>query len=61
LIIDYQHGFVDSKAALPADFCSLGVQRFKSDLEKFDFIRDEILDSLKKKNLRHLEVFPQSF
>lgn len=59
--VDYPHGFIDPKAVLPADFCSLGVQRFKSDLERFDFIRDEILDSLKMKNLRHLEVFPQNF
>jgi hypothetical protein len=58
---NYPHGFVDQKAVLPADFCSLGVQRFKSDLEKFDYIRDEILDSLKMKNLRYLEVFPQNF
>jgi hypothetical protein len=59
--VDYPHGFIDSKAVLPADFCSLGVQRFKSDLERFDFIRDEILKSLYIKPLMELEVFPLDF
>jgi hypothetical protein len=59
--IKYPHGFIDPKAVLPADFCSLGIERFKSDLEKFDFIKDEILDSLKIKTLREFEVFPINF
>ena len=33
----------------PADFCSLGIDRFKKDLEKFFFIRNDIVASLKEK------------
>ena len=54
---NYPHGFIDDKAILPADFCSLGIKRFELDLEKFDFIRDEILESLKQKNLPYHQVF----
>lgn len=34
----YPHGFIDSKLeVLPADFCELGIQRFKEDIEIFNF------------------------
>lgn len=43
----YPHGFIDSKALLPADFNSLGVSRFYSELEDLpEDIKFEILDSL---------------
>jgi len=45
----YPHGFIDEKALLPAAFCELGIQRFLSDLDKFSFIKEDIIDSLFKK------------
>lgn len=45
----FPHGFIDSKAILPADFCELGVDRFLDDLDKFSLARDDILLSLKDK------------
>lgn len=45
----YPHGFIDSKVILPADFCSLGVYRFKKDMERFYYIADEIEQSLTAK------------
>lgn len=32
----YPHGFIDTKACLPADFCELGIEKFKNDLVRFD-------------------------
>lgn len=31
----------------PADFCELGIERFKHDLDRFAFIRTDILKSLR--------------
>lgn len=45
----YQHGFIDEKAMLPADFCYLGIKRFEEDLKSFSFIKERILKSLKDK------------
>lgn len=42
----YPHGFIDKKAILPADYCSLGLKRYNNDLVKFELIRKEINDSL---------------
>lgn len=59
----YQHGFIDDKAILPADFCQLGIERFKRDLSiKFNYIETEILHSLVNKvksGLNPKEVFAQ--
>ncbi len=33
VVQSYPHGFIDSKAATPADFCELGVTRFTLELE----------------------------
>ena len=45
---DYKSGFWDEKALLPADFCELGIQRFKKDLEIFkDYHYSEVIESLK--------------
>lgn len=45
----YPHGFVSKKSTMvfPADFCELGVLRFKDDLKRFSCISDEITGSLK--------------
>lgn len=58
--VHFPHGFVDEKAVLPADFCSLGIERFNEDLEKFGYIKNEILESmhrLVKNGKRYHEVF----
>jgi hypothetical protein len=46
---DYPNGFIASNVILPADFCELGIKKFKSDLERFSFHKLEIIDSLNKK------------
>ena len=59
----YPHGFIDSKAMLPAFFCELGVTRFKNDLKKFDIVREDIISSLtdKNENNKHINyVLPPS-
>jgi very-short-patch-repair endonuclease len=45
----YPHGFISEKVILPADFCELGIERFLNDLEKFNFIKNDIIKSLKDK------------
>ena len=46
----FPHGFiVNNKNFLPCEFCELGIERFKDDLKKFYYIKNEIVDSLKKK------------
>ncbi len=45
----YPHGFVHRNTVLPAAFCCLGIERFVGDLERFSFIREEILKSLEQK------------
>ena len=45
----FPNGFIDPKATLPADYCELGIELFKRDLEKFSYHADEILASLKNK------------
>lgn len=47
--LSYPHGFIDSKAVLPCDFCELGIQRFLQDLEKYAIIKDDIVKSIKDK------------
>lgn len=44
--VDYPHGFVDDKATLPSHFCTLGVERFINDLNRFSYIADDIWSSL---------------
>lgn len=59
----YPHGFVDKKAVLPADFCSLGVDRFERDLINFDFAKEDIIKTLQQKiqDVGNIDlVLPQS-
>lgn len=59
----YPHGFICNKALLPSDFCELGIERFKQDLNRFDFTRQEIQNSIKAKikELGEIElVLPKS-
>lgn len=46
---NYPHGFVDKKATLPADFCYMGIEKFKEDLNRFAYIRPAIINSLHTK------------
>jgi hypothetical protein len=43
---DFPHGFIADTVVFPADFCELGIERFRHDLERFAFIRTDILGSL---------------
>jgi hypothetical protein len=54
----YPHGFISDESTdlLPADFCHLGIVRFRKDLDRFDFIRDEIIGSLKQKVKQYGDV-----
>ena len=45
----YPIGFNDKKAMLPADYCELGVELFKKDLERFDYHAEEIIQTLRDK------------
>lgn len=46
----FPHGFiVDKYETLPADYCSLGYERFVSDVERFSYIKDDIFASLHHK------------
>lgn len=45
---DWPHGFITKEGLLPADFCELGIQRFLDDLDRFAYIRSDILGSLKR-------------
>ena len=47
----FPHGFISSVSSdlLPCDFNNLGVKRFEKDLERFSYIKEDILLSLKNK------------
>lgn len=45
----FPHGFISDTAMLPADFCFLGIERFKSDLERLPLIKKDIANSLENK------------
>lgn len=66
--IDYNqtfpHGFIDKAALLPSDFCSLGVERFMNDLDRFSIIKDDIINSMDKlvsSGKDFLEVYPVQY
>jgi len=45
----FPHGFIVDICARPADFCELGIDRFIMDLDKFSYLKQEILSSLREK------------
>lgn len=47
----FSHGFISDSVydLLPCDFTMLGIEKFKKDLERFEYIKDEIIESLKNK------------
>lgn len=44
----FPHGFIAKTVVMPADFCELGIVRFEADLARFSYIRQEILESLRR-------------
>jgi hypothetical protein len=44
--LQFPQGFIAKTVVMPADFCELGIERFEADLERFNYIRVEILQSL---------------
>jgi hypothetical protein len=44
----FPHGFVTT-ITLPSYFCEMGVNKFKKDLERFAYIKNDIIKSLKDK------------
>ncbi|MFV8834746.1 hypothetical protein ACNSTU_07235 [Aquisalimonas sp. APHAB1-3] len=47
VIQSFPHGFIDSRAKLPASFCELGIERFKDEMAWLsDDVRNRVLDSL---------------
>ena len=49
----YPHGFIDKTCILPADFCELGIVKFKDNLRSFNYLLEDIIVSLQQK----IEVF----
>lgn len=45
----FPHGFISKTVIMPCDFCELGIVKFKIDLEKFSYVKTEIINSLKEK------------
>jgi len=45
----YLHGFIDKDAKLPVDYNEAGIEKFKIDLDKFAYIKNDIILSLKNK------------
>lgn len=47
----FSHGFISNASSdlLPCDFNSLGIKRFENDLERFSYIKEDIVLSLKNK------------
>jgi len=57
----YPHGFIDKKAPLPADFCSIGIERFEYMLDYYSIIKKDIIQSMNNQvNVGKdiLEVYP---
>lgn len=53
----YPHGFIDKKARLPADFCTLGLIRFYRDLEKFKIVLPDIVKSMNDKASQYKNIY----
>jgi hypothetical protein len=53
LATKYPHGFIanNNTMILPADYCELGIKRFKEDLKRFYYIREDIVNSLRHKSI----------
>lgn len=54
----YPHGFIDSKALLPAAYCQAGLAMFEAALKEYPELRDEILGSLYTVDKPSEVVFP---
>jgi very-short-patch-repair endonuclease len=58
---NYPHGFIDRKAILPADFCTLGLERFMIEIDYFGCIAQDIWNSLTTKQQDPRTVMPNYF
>lgn len=45
----YEHGFIDNKCILPADYCEIGIVKFIDDLQRFGHIFPDIRKSILNK------------
>ena len=45
----YPHGFISKTVVMPCDFCELGIKKFEKDLERFSYIKNDIIKSLQEK------------
>lgn len=57
----YPHGFHDKNALLPADFCSIGLERFMIDCDIFNCVSDQIYQSLRSKSGDPRTIMPNYF
>ena len=53
ILTSYPHGFVDPKATLPADFSSLGVEKFINDFTRFQSAQSSILETFEAQMKKH--------
>lgn len=52
----HQHGFLHEQISLPADFCSLGLDRFYKEMDSWpNAVKNKILDTLKQRIIRFQE------
>ena len=52
----FPHGFISKSVILTCDFCEVGIKKFENDLEKFSFIKSDIIKSLKDKFLEIRDI-----
>lgn len=45
--LNFPHGFIADTVVFPCDFCELGVDRFRADLRRFDYVAPDIRKSLR--------------
>ena len=58
---NFPHGFISEEIVLPADYCYAGILKFLNDLEKYSYIKDDIIESLisKAKDIPLSIVLPE--
>lgn len=63
--LKYPHGFNEKNVILPANFCSLGLKRFERELDYFDIVKENVIDTLLNKieenNYNSEIVIPDEF
>ena len=54
--VSFPHGFIDKKALRPLSFSVVGVMRFNLCLEDYQIVKDDILSTLEKEELKLLNM-----